>query len=303
MSPPNLRDIFDEAVDLDSSGRAAYLDRVCAGDKDLLAEVMSLLEVYDRHPEEMPVPRSNERVSAVGRYSILGELGKGGMGRVYRALDPQLGREIALKVLPDHLVGDPKRFGRFRREARILARLNHPNVAILYSLEETDEAPFLTMEVVQGETLAEKIRRGPLSVEDTISICTQIVNALQAAHSLGIVHRDLKPSNAAVTADLGVKVFDFGLAKAMDAPGSDDASSFRAPRSRSPTLPGEPRTRIGTPRGKADDTLPGSILGSPGYMSPEQYRGDAVGPATDLWAVGCIAFECLTGSAAFPGAT
>jgi serine/threonine-protein kinase len=220
----------------------------------------------------------------LGHYEIVEKLGQGGMGQVFRARDTKLGRDVALKLLPDSLSRDPERLARLSRETQLLASLNHPNVATLHGLEESGETRYLVMELVPGETLAEKIARGPLSVEECLAIFRQIQEALEAAHEKGIVHRDLKPANVIVTSEGRVKVLDFGLAKAVtgEAPSSDLSDS--------PTL-----TREGTE--------PGVILGTASYMSPEQARGKALDRRTDIWSFGCVFYEALTGTKAFPGET
>jgi len=214
-----------------------------------------------------------ELPARAGRYTILRELGRGGMGVVYLAEDPSLGRRVALKRLPTPVAGDETRMERFRAEARLLASLNHPNIATIHSLEEADGVPFLTMEAVEGITLAGRLSEGPLSLADAIETGRQIARAVEAAHRKGIVHRDLKPGNVMVTGEGVVKVLDFGLA----APAAALAS------------------------GESEDPASGEISGTPGYMSPEQLRGAPSHPAMDAWAFGCILYECLTGRRAIVG--
>jgi serine/threonine-protein kinase len=219
-----------------------------------------------------------------GSYEILALVGKGGMGEVYRALDHKLGREVALKLLPQDFSQDRERLSRFEREARILASLNHPNIATLHGLEESGDDHFLIMELVPGETLAERISQGPIPLDEAVPLFRQIAAALEAAHEKGIIHRDLKPANIKITPDGNVRVLDFGLAKVFeDAPLSDDLSH-------SPTVTRE-GTRVAT------------ILGTAAYMSPEQTRGKRLDRRTDLWAFGCCLFEALSGSKAFDGET
>ncbi len=216
-------------------------------------------------------------------YEILAFVGAGGMGEVYRARDTKLRREVAIKVLPEELSRDKERLARFEREARLLASLNHANIATLHGLEESDGARFLVMEFVPGETLAEKIARAPLAIDEALSVFAQIAAALEAAHEKGVVHRDLKPANVKVTPKGQVKVLDFGLAKALG-DGSPETDL-----SQSPTL-----TR---------PTATGVILGTAPYMSPEQARGKAVDPRTDIWAFGCCLYEALVGRSPFVGET
>ena len=216
----------------------------------------------------------------LGQYEVLAHVGSGGMGEVYHAKDSKLNREVALKVLPEQFARDPERIGRFRREAQLLAQLQHPNIALLYNFEETGSSRFLVMEYVPGETLRERIKRGPTPVEESLTISKQVADALEAAHEKTIVHRDLKPANVKVTPEGVVKVLDFGLAKAFGEEPSTDPSD-------SPTL--------------SAMTRPGTILGTAAYMSPEQARGRKVDKRTDTWAFGCLLYELLTGKQAFGG--
>jgi Tol biopolymer transport system component len=220
----------------------------------------------------------------LGSYEVLAPIGSGGMGEVYQAHDTKLGRDVAIKVLPANFVNDPERLSRFQREARMLAALNHANIATIYGLEQSGGVTCLVMELVSGETLAERVKAGPLGIEEALKIAVQIAQALEAAHDKGIVHRDLKPANVKVTPEGKVKVLDFGLAKAF---ADDTASSNPA---ESPTL-------------SAAATMQGVILGTAAYMSPEQARGKAVDKRADLWAFGCLLYELLTGKQAFQGET
>ena len=222
----------------------------------------------------------------LGSYEIAAPLGKGGMGEVYRAKDSKLGREVAIKVLPGAFAKDPERLARFDQEARLLAALNHPNIAAIYGLEESDGVRYLALELVPGDTLAERIARGPLPVDEALTLCRQIAEALEAAHERGIIHRDLKPANVKVTPDGKVKVLDFGLAKAFET----DPASGDEDLSQSPTA---------SFRGSKD----GVILGTAAYMSPEQARGKPVDKRTDIWSFGCVLYEVLTGKQAFAGET
>jgi eukaryotic-like serine/threonine-protein kinase len=227
-----------------------------------------------------------------GAYEVRALLGAGGMGEVYRATDPRLGRDVAIKVLPAAFAADAERLARFEREAKLLASLNHPNVAHVYGFERAtmpdgSGVHFLAMELVEGEDLAERLKRGAIPVEEALGIAKQIVEALEAAHEKGIVHRDLKPANIKVTSDGKVKVLDFGLAKTY----AGDAASGSAPDlSNSPTL-----ARTGTEAGL--------ILGTAAYMSPEQARGKAVDKKADIWAFGVVLYEMLTGRRLFDGET
>jgi serine/threonine protein kinase len=227
-----------------------------------------------------------------GSYRIANVLGVGGMGEVYRAYDTKLRRDVALKVLPAVVRSDSDRLARFEREARALAALNHPNIATIYGLEDHGGVHALVLELVEGETLAERVKRQgarhPLPLDESIAIARQIVDGLDAAHERGIVHRDLKPANIKITDQGVVKVLDFGLAKAMDP--STSGSEVLPALTMTPTM-------------TADGTRAGAILGTPAYMSPEQARGKAVDKRADVWAFGCVLYELLTGRIAFPGET
>jgi Tol biopolymer transport system component len=225
----------------------------------------------------------------LGVYEVAAPLGAGGMGEVYRARDTNLGRAVAIKILPATLAGDAEREARFAREAQILASLNHPHIAAIYGVEQWEGTRFLVLELVDGETLAQKLKthgtRG-LAVDEAVVIARQIADALQAAHDKGIVHRDLKPANVALTAEGQVKVLDFGLAKFTGADGA--AESVSPTVSQSPTL-------------TAAATQAGMILGTAAYMSPEQARGRVADKRSDIWAFGCVLFEMLTGRRPFGG--
>src|SRR5579863_4442196 len=215
-------------------------------------------------------------------YEIAGPLGSGGMGEVYRAQDTRLRREVAIKILPPRFACDPSRLARFEREAQVLAALNHPNIAAIYGLENAGGIHFLVLELVEGPTLAERIASGAIPLDDALRIATQIAEALEAAHDKGIVHRDLKPANVKVTPDGKVKVLDFGLAKAFEGDlAAEDMSN-------SPTL-------------SMAATMQGVILGTAGYMAPEQARGKRVDKRADIWAFGAVLYEMLTGKRLFEG--
>ena len=204
------------------------------------------------------------------------------MGEVYRAHDTRLGRDVALKLLPPGFTADAERLARFTREARLLASLNHPNIGTIHGFEEAEGMRALVLELVEGDTLADRVARGPLPIPETLAIARQIADALEAAHDKGVVHRDLKPANIKITPDGVIKVLDFGLAKSDPGGASELANS--------------PTITVG-------GTVAGLILGTAAYMSPEQARGRAVDKRTDVWAFGCVLYELLTGRAAFPGET
>ena len=220
----------------------------------------------------------------LGTYTIQAAIGTGGMGEVYRAKDTKLGREVAIKVLHEALRQDEERLARFEREARVLASLNHPGIATLYGLETEGSITYLVMELVHGDTLQERLARGPLTVEEAIAIFQQIAEALEAAHAAGVVHRDLKPANIKITPEGRVKILDFGLAKAFATEDDEPVSDL----SSSPTLT----------RGA---TAVGVIMGTASYMSPEQARGKKADKRADIWAFGCVLFEAISGKKAFDG--
>ncbi len=213
----------------------------------------------------------------ISHYSVTEKLGAGGRGEVYRATDTQLGRDVALQVLPEVFAHDVQRMARFSREAQVLASLNQPNLAAIYGLEESDGIRCLVLELVEGPTLAERIAQDPLPLKEALEIARQIAEALEAAHEKGIIHRDLKPANVKVTPEGTVKVLDFGLAKALE----DDPSSIDI--SKSPTL-------------SVAATQAGVILGTAAYMSPEQARGQPVDKRADIWTFGVVLYEMLTGN-------
>jgi serine/threonine-protein kinase len=223
--------------------------------------------------------------SRLGSYEVIAQIGAGGMGEVYRARDTKLNRDVALKILPDAFAADPDRLARFRREAQVLASLNHPNIAAIYGFEDSGSTHALVLELVEGPTLADRIAKGPIPLDDALPMAQQIAEALEAAHEQGIIHRDLKPANIKLRDDGTVKVLDFGLAKAME-----PASAISPALTASPT--------ITTP---AQMTGVGTLLGTAAYMSPEQAKGRPADKRSDVWAFGCILFEMLTGRRAFEG--
>jgi serine/threonine protein kinase len=309
-----IESAYHIARDLSSEDRSRFLDEHCGSDSAMRQQIEALL-AQDENPTSFlnrpAVDLATDWPSMVGSmagltglrvgvYEVLEPIGSGGMGEVYRARDTTLGREVALKVLPQHLALDSDRFARFKREAQVLATLNHPNIAAIYGFEESVAVQpppqdsgvpgrnskivvrALVLELVEGPTLADRIGQGPIPVDDALSIARQIAEALAAAHEHGIIHRDLKPANIKIRPDGLVKVLDFGLAKALEpVVGGADVSA-------SPTI--SPAV-----------TEVGVILGTAAYMSPEQAKGRPTDKRVDLWAFGCVLYEMLTGTRAFPG--
>jgi serine/threonine protein kinase len=224
----------------------------------------------------------------LGPYEVVTALGAGGMGEVYRARDTKLRRDVAIKVLPQSLADDPDRLARFQREAEVLASLNHPNIGGIHSLEESDGARALVMELVEGEDLSQRIARGPVPINEALAIAKQIAGALAAAHEQGVIHRDLKPANIRIRSNGVVKVVDFGLAKTMEPLSFAGAAVFNHPQTMS-----NPATLSGA----------GLLLGTAAYMSPEQARGTSLDRRTDIWSFGCVLYEMLAGRAPFTGDT
>lgn len=311
MNPERYRkagEIYHAALALPPDRRAAFLEQSCDGDLDLLGDAESLLAAHASagrfierpHPHVGTLldsvldllPESGDRSideacadsteslltpgQRLGRYEVLDLLGTGGMGSVYRALDASLGREVAIKALARMFRGDSASLRRFEREARVLATLSHPNIATIYGFEQLDGSPYLVLERVEGETLADRLLRGAMPVDAAIGVAAQIVAGLEEAHGKGVVHRDLKPSNVMLTPDGRVKLVDFGLAKTSGPGLALDVSA-------------------------APITSPGVVLGTARYMSPEQVKGENVDTRTDVWAFGCVLYEMLTARPAFAG--
>jgi tRNA A-37 threonylcarbamoyl transferase component Bud32 len=308
-----VKRLFEAALGHPAHDRAAFVQTACGADAELRREVESLLAAHadaGRFAEQPPVPAMSASVAMdgvpsdeqsrpllhpgarIGAYRIRGFVASGGMGDVYRAHDLHLHRDVALKILPVSFAADRDRVARFEREARLLAALNHPHIAAIYGFEQqTDVASgcspttqALVLEFVEGPTLAERLAKGALPINQALEISQQIAEALEAAHEKGIIHRDLKPANIKVTPDGAVKVLDFGLAKAFAGDGGS------AVLSQVPTL-------------TVNRTHEGVIAGTPAYMSPEQARGEAVDVQTDIWAFGVVVYELLTGASPFKGTT
>jgi eukaryotic-like serine/threonine-protein kinase len=302
-----VKALFQAAVERPHADRKAFVAAGADGDEDLRRDVESLLasdaagaSPLDGLPlagaailangasivsgmDETHFPATRARGHRIGTYEVLEPLGAGAMGQVYRALDTKLNREVALKVLPELFALDSARLARFKREAQMLAALNHPNIAAIYGFEDSNGEQALVLELVDGPTLADLIARGPIPLRQALTIARQIAEALETAHDKGIIHRDLKPANIKTASNGSVKVLDFGLAKVWD--GAAGALLSGAP------------TLTATELGER------AILGTPAYMSPEQARGKSLDKRTDIWSFGCVLFEMLTGRTAFGGET
>ena len=288
-----VKALFQAILEQPVEERDAFLGSATGDDDALRSEVESLLKsersdaniLHRLSVAAEAVLGDSESVIArrrIGSYEIIELVGTGAMGEVYRARDTKLNRDVALKVLPPLVALDPDRVARFRREAQVLAALNHPNIAAIYGVEESDAVQALVLELVDGPTLADRIAGGALPVSEVLGIARQIADALEAAHEKGIIHRDLKPANIKISGNGFVKVLDFGLAKVWEgAPAADLAAS--------PAL-----TAV---------DFQERILGTPSYMSPEQARGKGLDRRTDIWSFGCVLFEMLTGRPAFGGDT
>ncbi|HEX2341092.1 MAG TPA: protein kinase [Vicinamibacterales bacterium] len=292
-----IRALFHAALEQPAEARAAFLSSACQDDESLRREVESLLAAHgtaDGFLESPAINLDGGRVAVaspelqpgdqVGNFEVIGSLGAGGMGEVYRARDAKLRREVAIKLLPRALADDPQRLARFERESRILAALNHPHIATIHSVEHADTLHALVMELVEGPTLADRLNHGRLEWPDALALARELASALEAAHDKGVVHRDLKPANIKFSSSGSLKLLDFGLAKEHA-----EHEPAGAPSSRQPT--------------DALKTTDGWVFGTCAYMSPEQARGLPVDKRTDIWAFGCLLFEILTGRRAFDGAT
>jgi serine/threonine-protein kinase len=288
-----LDGILEAALSRAPPERAAFLDEACAGDQTLRDEVELLLGAHELAGSFIEKPAVEEHAAliasrtarlrpgdSVSHYQIVGQLGAGGMGEVYLARDARLGRRVALKVLPAELTGDGEHLRRFRREARAVSALNHPNIITIHEIGADGDTSFIATEFVEGETLRRRLRAGRPELARTLDIATQIVAALNAAHRSGIVHRDIKPENVMLREDGLVKVLDFGLAKLTEKKG--DAA-------------GGPRATV--------KTIPGAVMGTAAYMSPEQARGLEVDERTDIFSVGVVLYEMLAGGPPFAGET
>ena len=298
MTPERHRkisELFHAALEQETREREAFLAGACAGDEELRREIESLIRSHEVSggvidetaldiAAELLATNGAEQVvgqTLAGRYRVLSLVGEGGMGRVYLAEDAELGRRVALKLLPEHLTHDGEQTRRFRQEARAASALNHPNIITVYDITQAGASSVIASEFIEGETLRERLSRGPLAPAEALDIAAQIASALRAAHEAGIVHRDVKPENVMLRPDGYVKVLDFGIAKL-------------AP----------PQTTEGNGRkGSTVRTTPGLIMGTDRYMSPEQARGQEVDARADIWSLGCVLYEMLSGVPPFTGET
>ncbi len=294
-----IRRIFEAASELSFSARPSYLDDACGDDLDLRMEVERLLEaaeksfpILDRPALELqsaptaadPTAASGVVGSTFSHYRPVSRLGRGGMGIVYRAIDTRLGREVALKFLPDHLAREPASLDRFRREARAASRINHPHICTVHDVGEQDGKPFLVMELLQGQTIRDRLRHGRINFTELVEWCLQIADALDAAHNAGIIHRDIKSANVFITDRGQAKILDFGLARSV---------SVR--RKAAAIASDESATSIDF------ETGPGQTLGTVSYMSPEQARGEELDRRTDIFSLGIVMYEMATGELPFSG--
>ena len=276
--------LFEAAQQRPADERADFLRQACPADPELRAEVESLLKAADsRDPllDGSPLSSIAERPPALkagdnlGNFQIVAMIGRGGMGEVYRARDMRLKREVAIKTLPPGFAGDRDRIARFEREARAASALNHPNIVSVHEFGHEGGVTFIVSELVEGETLARLIHRGPLPLRKLIEVSTQTCDGLAAAHAAGVIHRDLKPGNIMLTRDGRVKILDFGLARQDRAHGADSTTM--------------------------EASHPGMIMGTPGYMSPEQVRGEPTDARSDIFSLGVILYEMASGKRAFSG--
>lgn len=288
-----LKDIFQAAVELPPEERSAYLDERCPDDPDIRAEIDRLLNSYESSFLEDPavgvlgaaLDSGLQSGATIGHYRILSKIGSGGMGEVYLAEDGKLGRRVAIKLLPETLTEDEDRLRRFEQEARTASALNHPNILTVFEIGDIGKTLYIATEYIDGETLRSRLNRGRLSVSESLEIAIQCASALVAAHEEGIIHRDIKPENIMLRRDGLVKVLDFGLAK-LSPPAAKPAG---------PDIVHDATTE------RHVHTAPGVIMGTVQYMSPEQTRGRATDPRTDIWSLGCVLYEMLAGRAPFVG--
>src|SRR5436189_2378422 len=310
MTPAQLQtieEIFYAALDQEPDQVARFLETTCEGDELLRGEVEALLALRQRVGSFIETPavgiatriiRNGQTDLLVGQtfghYKISKLIGSGGMGEVYLAIDMTAGRKAALKRLPMRFTGDAERLKRFQQEAHALVGLNHPNILTVYEIGEDHSTHYIASELIEGETLRQRLMRGRMEVGEAVDVAIQVASALAAAHETGIVHRDIKPENIMLRPDGYVKVLDFGIAKLAE-------SAFAKPPSQCFGVPGA--TADGAGSMTLAETNLGSILGTVRYMSPEQARGAQVDKRTDVWSLGVVLYEMATGHAPFTGET
>src|SRR5216110_1045556 len=300
MTPARLQtieEIFHAALDQEPDQVGAFLDAACEGDELLRRKVDALMASHQGAGDFIATPAvalatkiiENEQADllvgqTIGHYKISKRIGTGGMGEVYLATDITAGRKAALKLLPARFTGDAERLKRFQQEARAVVALNHPNILTVYEIGEDHSIHYIASELIEGETLRQRLTRGPMQLSEAVDVAIQVASALAAAHEAGIVHRDIKPEKIMLRPDGYVKVLDFGIAKLAE-------SAFAE------------ATADGTGSMALAETNLGSILGTVRYMSPEQARGAPVDKATDIWSLGVVLYEMVTGHAPFTGDT
>lgn len=290
-----IKQVFNQALERPQEERPAYLASACADDPDLRTRVEALLNADEQPGEFLNAPAYEAAAellmetppdalvgTSLGPYQILSLLGAGGMGDVYLAKDTRLGRRVAVKLLPEYLTDDDSRVRRFKREARAASSLNHPNLITIYEIGQAEGRYFIAMEFVEGKTLRELIQAGRRELHESLRIASEVAGALAKAHQIGIVHRDIKPENIMLDADGRVKILDFGLAKQSVTSENSDAAVSAVENTR---------------------TVPGMIMGTTSYMSPEQARGLSVDSRTDIWSLGIVLYEMVSGGVPFPGST
>src|SRR5687767_2768008 len=283
-------EVLQAALDLPATERAALLAEVRTGDPELHQEALSLIEAHQEAGDFLEAPaletdahvllEADEPDREIGPYKIVNRLGKGGMGEVFLAQDRRLGRLVALKTLPSYFVSDDERLRRFQTEARAASALNHPNILTIYEVGESDGTHFIAAEYIEGHTLRELISAGDLTLREVLDITAELLAGLSAAHAAGIIHRDIKPENIMRRADGSIKILDFGIAKLMEVSSDETTASFAH-----------------------NQTQTGALMGTIGYVSPEQVRGLPVDSRTDIWSCGVVLHEMLTGERPFIGVT